>query len=141
MSADPAEDRAREPPRAGGLFASVRDMIATTLAIAQTRLELLTTEIEEELHRVAEILLWTFVVIFFGGITVLMLAFVVVIAYWEEHRMLAAGLTAGLFLLITVVALLVVRAKVQSRPKLLESTIEEIRRDRDALQGSDRSGS
>jgi len=141
MPVDPADAATRASGRAGGLFASVRDVIATTLAIAQTRLELLTTEIEEELHRVAEILLWTFVVIFFGGITVLMLAFVVVIAYWEEHRLLAASLTAGLFLLVTVVALLVVGAKVRSRPKLLESTIDEIRRDREALQGSDRSGS
>ncbi len=140
MTPGPADDASDGPRRAGGLFASVRDVLATALAIAHTRLELLTTEIEEELHRVAEILLWTFVVIFFGGITVLMLAFVVVVAYWEEHRLLAAALTAGLFLLVTLVALLVVRAKVRSRPKLLASTIDEIRRDRDALQGSGREG-
>jgi len=134
MTADTGDDAGHSPRRASGLFASVRDVFATALAIAHTRLELLTTEIEEELHRAAEILLWTFVVIFFGGITVLMLAFVVVIAYWEEHRLLAAAMTAGLFLLITVVALLVVRAKVRSRPKLLASTIDEIRRDREALE-------
>ena len=138
MTADAGDDGGRGPRRAAGLFASVRDVLATALAIAHTRLELLTTEIEEELHRVAEILLWTFVVIFFGGITVLMLAFVVVVAYWEEHRLLVASLTAGLFLLVTVVALLVVRAKVRSRPKLLASTIDEIRRDREALQGAER---
>ena len=138
MTADTGDDAGRGSRRASGLFASVRDVLATALAIAHTRLELLTTEIEEELHRVAEILLWTFVVIFFGGITVLMLAFVIVVAYWEEHRLLAASLTAGLFLLVTVVALLVVRAKIRSRPKLLASTIDEIRRDHDALQGTGR---
>jgi uncharacterized membrane protein YqjE len=138
MTADAGDDGGRGPRRASGLFASVRDVLATALAIVHTRLELLTTEIEEELHRVAEILLWTFVVIFFGGITVLMLAFVVVVAYWEEHRLLAASLTAGLFVLVTVVALLVVRAKARSRPKLLASTIDEIRRDREALQGTAR---
>ncbi len=126
------------PARAGhghGLFASVRDLVATVLAIAQTRLELFTTEIEEELHRVAEILLWTFVVVFFAGLTVLMLAFVVVIAFWDGHRLLAASLTTLGFLAVTVIALLVVRAKAHARPKLLEATIDEIKRDREALGG------
>jgi uncharacterized membrane protein YqjE len=118
-----------------GLFASVRDLLATALAIVHTRLELVTTEIEEELHRVAEILVWMFVVVFFAGLTVLMLAFVIVVAFWEEHRLLAASLTTLGFLAITAIALLVVRAKARARPKLLEATIEEIKRDREALGG------
>jgi len=137
--AESPEAGERSEHRATGLFASVRDLLATALTITQTRLELISTELEEELHRVAEILLWTFVVIFFAGITVLMFAFVVVIAWWEEHRLLAASLTALLFLVITAVALLIVVAKVRSRPKLLESTIEEIRHDREAL-GEARAG-
>lgn len=139
MAGEPEGQPRQTAHRAGGLFASVRDVLATALSIAQTRIELLTTEIEEELHRAAEILLWTFIVIFFAAITVLMLAFVVVVAYWEEHRLLAASLTAGLFLLVTLVALLVVRAKVRSRPKLLESTIDEMRRDRELLERRGRS--
>lgn len=139
--AESPEAGERSEHRATGLFASVRDLLATALAIAQTRLELVSTEIEEELHRVAEILLWTFVVIFFAGITVLMFAFVVVIAWWEEHRLLAAALTALLFLAITAVALFVVLAKARARPKLLEATIGEIQRDRDVLRESSGSGS
>lgn len=123
--------------RASGLFASVRGLLATALAVAQTRLELVTTEIEEELHRVAEILLWMFVVVFFAGLTVLMFAFVVVVAFWEEHRLLAAALTTLVFLGLVLAALAIVRAKIRARPKLLESTIDEIRRDRAAL-GDDR---
>lgn len=118
-----------------GLFASVRDFVATALAIAQTRLELVTTEIEEELHRIAEILIWTFVVIFFAGLSVLMLAIVIVVAFWDDHRMLAAGLTTGVFFGITAIGLLVVRSKARSRPKLLAATIEEFKHDRDALGG------
>ena len=123
------------PHPATGLFASVRDLLTTGLAIAQTRLELVTTEIEEELHRVAEILLWMFVVVFFAGLTVLMLAFAIVVAFWEEHRMLAVGLTTLAFTAITVVSLLIVRGKIHSRPKLLAATIEEIKHDREALGG------
>jgi len=127
-----ADSGMRAPP-VTGLFASVRDLLATALAIVHTRLELVTTEIEEELHRVAEILVWMFVVVFFAGLTVLMLAFVIVVAFWEEHRLLAASLTTLGFLAVTAVGLLVVRAKARARPKLLEATIEEIKRDREAL--------
>ncbi len=129
-----AEGPARAQP-ATGLFASARDLLATALAIIHTRLELVTTEIEEELHRVAEILLWMFIVVFFAGLTVLMLAFVIVVVFWDDHRILAASLTALGFLGITGIAVLVVRAKTKARPKLLEATIEEIRRDREALGG------
>jgi uncharacterized membrane protein YqjE len=120
--------------RSSGLFASLRDLLATLLAIAHTRIELVTTELEEELHRVAEILAWAFVLIFFGGMTVLMLAFLIIVLWWEEHRVLAASLTCLGFLLITATAALVLRAKVRVRPKLLNATIEELKRDRDALE-------
>ena len=128
-------DSGAQGHRTTGLFASARDLLATALAIVHTRLELVTTEIEEELHRVAEILLWMFVVVFFAGLTVLMLAFVIVVAFWEEHRLLAASLTTLGFLAVTGIGLLVVKAKVHARPKLLEATIEEIKRDREALGG------
>ncbi len=130
------EPVAPESPRdrAGGLFASARRAVATALAIVQTRLELITTEIEEELYRVAEILLWSFIAVFFAGLTVLMAAFLVVLLWWEEHRLLAASLTVLAFLAVTLVAAALTLRKARARPKLLESTIGELKRDRDALE-------
>jgi uncharacterized membrane protein YqjE len=133
MPAETDEGRPRE--RIGGLFASVRNLLATGLAITHTRLELVTTEIEEELYRVAEILAWAFVAIFFAGLTVLMAAFLVVILWWEDHRLLAASATVLVFLGVTIGALVVVRGKAHARPKLLHATIEELKRDREALEG------
>ena len=47
-----------EPNRsAGGLLRSLTRMLATLVALAQTRLELLTTELQEEVQRAAEELL------------------------------------------------------------------------------------
>jgi uncharacterized membrane protein YqjE len=133
MTGSPDSGSPRE--RVGGLFASARHLLATALAIAHNRLELITTEIEEELYRVAEILVWAFLAIFFGGLTVLMAAFLVVLLWWEDHRLLAASLTVLAFFGVTVAALLVARSKSHARPKLLHATIEELKRDRDALEG------
>ena len=50
-------ERGRGP--VSGLFTSVAQMLATVIGIAHTRLELLTTELQEEMHRVAEIMVYT----------------------------------------------------------------------------------
>ncbi len=127
----------RDPPRdrAAGLFASARHLAATALAIAHNRLELITTEVEEELYRVAEILVLALVAIFFAGLTVLMLGLLVVLLWWEEHRLLAASLTLLVFLAVTLSAVYLAMLKVRARPKLMHATIEELKRDRDALEG------
>ena len=121
-----------EPPRSG-LFDSVRRLLARVLALAQTRLELLTTELAIEVQRAVSVLLWAFMALFFGGLTVLMLTLTLVIAFWEDHRILAAGLATLLFALFTAVALFVVRGKMRTRKRLLASTIDELRRDRIVL--------
>lgn len=120
--------------RAAGLFSSVRQMLATAVALAHTRLELFTTEIEAEIQRAVVLLIWAFVALFFAGLTVLMLALTIVIAFWDDHRLLAAGLMTLLFVAIVIVSGLVVRAKIAHRPHLLASSIEELKRDRAALE-------
>ncbi len=106
------------------------------LALAQTRLELFTTELSAEVSRAAVLLLWAFVALFFGGLTVLMIALTVIIAFWD-NRLLAATVCALLFLAVTIVAALTVRRRLRSRTTLLAASIEELRRDRQAL-GEDR---
>jgi uncharacterized membrane protein YqjE len=118
----------------GGLFESLRNLLATLLTIASTRLELLTTELQEELHRVAEVLFWSVAAFLFGTLGVLMLGVFAIVVYWDEHRLLAAGIVTGTFLALAAIAGLVVRARIRSRPRLLSATIEELRHDRDALR-------
>ena len=121
-------------PGPGGLFASLRLLLANLLELAQTRVELLTTELSAEIQRAVGVLLWAFIALFFGGLAVLMLALTVIIAVWDEHRLLAAGVFSGLFLGVTLVAGWVVRSRIRSRPRLLAASLDELRLDREALQ-------
>jgi uncharacterized membrane protein YqjE len=117
----------------GSLFTSIAQMLATVIGIAQTRLELLTTELQEEVHRVAEIMVYTAVALLAAGVGLFMLALVVVFVFWDTHRLAAAiGVTATFFL-IAVVAGLVLRAKVHAKPPMLDGTIAELKKDRAAL--------
>lgn len=110
-------------------------MLATALQLLQTRLELFTTELEEEMHRVATLLLWSIIAIFFGGLFVLMLAITIVIAFWDQHRLAAAIIMTGIFAIVVLVSGLIVRAKMRAHTRLLSLTLEELRRDHASLGG------
>lgn len=128
---DGADDRAA--PIHPGLIESLRGLLATLVQLIHARVELFTTELEEEMHRVAMLLLWGAVALFFGGLFVLMLALTVVIVFWDEHRVLAAGLMSGLFLIVVLIAVVMLRSILHQRQGLLASSRDELRRDRDAL--------
>lgn len=118
-----------------GLFDSLRAMVGTLVALAHTRLELVTVELEQEGERLAGLVLWAIVGLFCGGLAVLMLALTIVIAFWDGHRLLAAGLVALLFALLAIAAGLVVRYRLRTRPRFLSATIGELERDARALGG------
>ena len=108
-------------------------LLATAIGIAQTRLELLTTELQEEVHRVAEIMLYAAVALISAGVGLFLLSLLVIIVFWDTHRIAASIAVTGTFLLIAVVAALVLRAKVRGKPAMLNATIAELKKDRAAL--------
>ena len=119
----------REPGPIGSLLRSIAKLAATFVAIACTRLELLTTELQQEMYRVAEIMVWTVVAVFAAGIGLFMAALVIVFVFWDTHRLLASVAVTSVFFLIAVTALLVLRAKLRNKPPLLEGTLAELATD------------
>lgn len=104
-------------------------MLATLVTLAHTRLELVAVEIEEQLASAARVLLWAIAAIFCASLAVLLLALTIVIAFWEQHRLLAAWLVTGAFALAALIAGLSVRRQLRDRPRLLATTSEELARD------------
>jgi uncharacterized membrane protein YqjE len=129
------EEQAGE--HAPGIFESGRALLGTLVQLLHTRVELFTTELEEEMHRIARLLLWAAVAIFCGGLFVLMVSLTVVIAFWDDHRLLVAGILSGVYLAVVLFAVLKLREALANRPRLLAASREELRRDRDALAGRD----
>ena len=60
MAAIPHEQQRQGQPVAG-LFQSLSNFAGTLIAIAHTRLQLLTTELQEEVRQVGAMLLWAFI--------------------------------------------------------------------------------
>jgi uncharacterized membrane protein YqjE len=117
----------------GGLVHSLTQVVATLVAMAQTRLELLTTELQEEIQRAALVLLWAFVALFAAGIGLFLLALAAIFAYWETHRVLVSVLLTLTFFGIAAFAALYLRKLLRSRLRMLEGTLGELARDKQYL--------
>lgn len=116
------------------LIASVSALLATAIDIGRTRVELLSVELREELHRISGVLLWGAVAVLAAAAGVVFAAFAVILAWWDTHRVLAAVLVAVGFGAVAVVAGLGIRRRLRTYPKFLAATLAELRRDEQGLR-------
>ncbi len=116
-----------------GLFRSLANLFAKIIAIVQTRLELLTTELQEEMHRVAEILVWTLVGLLAAGMGLFLASLAIIFVFWDTHRVLASVVVTAAFFAIAIVAGVTLRVKVRDKPPMLDATRAELAKDRAQL--------
>jgi len=119
LSQGPATNLLRSLVRLGG----------TLLATAQTRVELLTTEISEDVERGVRILLWGAVALLAGIMGLLLAGVTLIVYFWDTHRMGAAMAVTIVFLAVAAIAAWVARDKLHEKPRLLDATRTELRRD------------
>ena len=118
----------------GGLLHSIKHLAQTLLGAAKTRLEILATEIEEERLRLEQMLLFALAAAFCIGMGVVLCVALVVLIYWDTHRLAAVGVLAAGFIAAGVAFALILRNMVKSRPKPFAITRGELAKDRAMLQ-------
>ena len=117
----------------GGIVQSLRRLAATLVAVAQTRLELLVTELEEERIRILQLLFWAAGALFFFGVGVLLLTVLIVAIFWDSYRISAIVVLAGIFFAIGLGMAFGVHSRLHSRSRLFSTSLDELSRDRDRL--------
>ena len=118
-----------------GLFRSIANLVATVIAIAQTRLELLTTDLKEEMHHVAGILVWTLIALLAALIGLFLGALAIIFVFWDTHRLAAAVAVTSAFFVIAAGAGIMLRIKIRTKPRMLDATLSELAKDREQLAG------
>lgn len=118
-----------------GLFASLKSLLATFADLVHTRIDLFGTEVEEQVARLTALLVWSIVTLFLVFTAVVLSAVAVIIAFWDEHRVLVAVGLAGLFAALAALALWALLAQARARPRLFQATLAELAKDRDRLGG------
>ena len=68
------------------ISASINRIVSTFVAILQTRLELVTVELEEELIRFATYFVYTLIALFCAGVAISLGILLIIAVFWDEHR-------------------------------------------------------
>jgi uncharacterized membrane protein YqjE len=118
-----------------GLFALVRRLAATVIAMVQTRLELFATEAEEHVVRVSRLVLVAAAALLLLVIGLLLTTFFVLLLFWDTHRLAAAGLLALVYLGGALGLGLYARSEARAQPRLFAASIAELAKDRRELKG------
>ena len=117
------------PGPATNLLRSLIQLGGTLLATAQTRVELLTTELSEDLERGVRILLWGFVALLAGILGALLAGVTLIVYFWDTHRLGASIGVTLVFLLVAAVAGWIARERLHEKPRVLDATRTELTRD------------
>ena len=111
------------------IFESVGRLGSTLVDMVHTRLELAAVEVEEESQRMLGYLLFGLLSLILFGVAFLLLAFLVIVLFWDTHRVAAVGGMAALFGVAGAVIAMKVKSGFDNKPRLLQNTIEELRKD------------
>jgi uncharacterized membrane protein YqjE len=119
-----------------GLFASLRRVAGSVLELVELRVALFATELEQEKLRVGAALAWACAALLLLGLGLLMAALLVVVLFWDGHRLAALGLLALAFLAGAVAAWRVARARLTAGEGAFALTLAELRSDRRGVAGA-----
>lgn len=114
-----------------GLFESLKRLTGTLVAIAHTRLELLSNDIEEARARVSRMLVYGCLALFCFGMAAVLLTAFIVACFWDTHRLLAAGGMFAFYILAGLLALNALRRL--AKPRIFSGSLAELAKDRDGL--------
>lgn len=118
------------------ISAAVGRIGATVLAMARTRLELATVELQEETQRLFGYLALGLAAAFLAAGAVVLAVLFVLVVFWDTHRLLAVGGMAILFALGSAIVVMKLRANLAARPPLLGATLAELRKDVEFAKGA-----
>jgi len=115
------------------LLSSIKGFASTGVSIAQTRLELLSVDVQIARSKFISLLVMIVSALFFLFFGLVMLALFIVIYSWETDRMMALGLLTGAFLSVGLILVLLIAQSLRTMPRLFEASITELAKDHEAL--------
>ena len=121
------------PEEHKGLLSSLTTLASTLVAIAHTRLDLLVADLEEDREHVLSLLVLALTALFCLGVGVVLATILLVVAFWDTHRLLVLGTLTGCFLVAGIAAWGRLRYKTKTKPRLFATSLSELLKDQDQL--------
>ena len=123
----------KTPGGSKGLLESLTVLAATLVAIAHTRLDLLSTDLEIDREHFLSILVLILVALFCLGVGVVLVTILLVAAFWDTYRLLVLASLTGFFLVVGIGAWALAMHKAKTRPRLFAASLAELYKDRQQL--------
>ena len=123
----------KTPGGSKGLLESLATLAATLVAIAHTRLDLLSTDLEEDREHLLSLLVLTLAALFCLGVGLVLATILLVVAFWDTHRILVLSTLAGCFLAAGMAAWGFAIHKARTKPRLFAASLSELLKDRQQL--------
>ena len=121
------------------LTAAAHRLVATLAAMLQTRLELVTIELEEEVWRYARYFILALAALFCAGVAISLTVLLLIALFWDEHRLAVLFSLIGGFGLVSLLLAVRLRLLLQHKPRLLQQSLQEFRQDAGLLHPTDTS--
>ena len=116
---------------------SLKNLTSTLIALVYTRLDLLSTDLEEGRERLISLLISVFLSLFCLCFGVVLLAILIVVAFWDTYRLMALSMLTGVFLLAgTVLCVKAIRA-LKNMPRMFEASMAELIKDQQHISPID----
>ena len=117
-----------------GLFASLRQVTATALEMAQVRLELLGTELEFEKRRLFDGILIAAVAMVFLGVGLVLLSALIIIQFWDDYRLTTITSLSVFFLCLGVFCVVQSKKRLKNPLGIFCTSAAELKIDRSNVQ-------
>jgi uncharacterized membrane protein YqjE len=122
-----------EQAAAPGLFVSLRSFLGAVLATICTRFELVGVELEEQARFAARLVLSSLAALLCLSTAFFFLMLLIVAIFWA-YKVLVLSIILAVYVLGALVFGLIAKALVVNRPKLMQQTLAELRKDVDGLR-------
>jgi uncharacterized membrane protein YqjE len=117
------------PVKSGGLLDSLSALAAMLVASVHTRIELLAIDLEEGYRRWLTLFLLVQAALFCIGVGLLLATAMIIVIYWDSHRLLVLGAVAGAYVIAGLAFLVFARYTANTRPRLFATSLSELVKD------------
>ncbi len=118
------------------LLDPLRNLIATLLAIVETRLGLLSLDLKEASSYIVVALILAGMAYICFSLVILLAAFFVVAFFWDSYRLLSLGILIAVLLLGGLGFWFAVRRQIKAMSELFMGTRDELAKDVESLSGT-----
>lgn len=123
------------PPSGSRAPGPLRGLLSSALGLLQSHVELAGIELQEEKERLRQATVLVVLAVTGFALGLLMLSGLLVVAFWDSHRVLVLTLLTVGYLAMGVGAVVVLRRHLTDQPQPFAATLAELEKDRERLRG------